>query len=674
MNRSNLIAALVCAGSLVSSHAAAEDTPKPPTHSGAQDAGPNPPAPEENDPEFSLRQRRAIRGCPVGMDCHKDLDRDLREFELESFPKPSSKSPWIDNDDVDGHNDVRIRGKSRDEAPGRVVRRQTGKLSPTDLRPDLPWLADLTLPDIPFRWDDRIIKYLEFYKSDKRGRRIMSAWLAAQGRYRKLIERQMRKKKMPEDLLYIAMIESSYDPHDYSRVGASGLWQFMPAGGRIYGLSQDRWVDERNDPLKSTKAAVVYFADLYQRFGDWELSMAAYNAGYGAVLRGMAKYNTNDFWQLLEYENALPWESGIYVPKAIACAIVGHNRKLFGYDNIKDEPALEYDKVTVPKSVSLGVIARAAGVKKDAVEELNPHLRRGRTPPGVKKFVVRIPKGTKKLFAERFPQLRGDWDKYDAYVVRHGERFEDVATMHGISRSKLRELNDIETEAEVAGGTVIVVPVVSEEDKKKNLAKAQDNLYKSGVPRGDDGDKLLVAVPDPALKVKGMKRVFYRVVSGDTQFGIAKAFEVDRADLAKWNGLDPEAHLHPRMVMQVWISPKLDLKGRDIAVLDESRLRIVEAGSQEHMDLAEERTGRKRVLYKAKKRESFEEIGKKYGLTARDLARINRKPHDTVLEPGETVLVYQVVDTSASKRAAKQAKQKARHTPRRNKPKRKKRK
>src|SRR5690606_39166011 len=104
----------------------------------------------------------------------------------------------------------------------------------------------------------------------------------------------------------ISMIESSYDPHEYSRTGASGLWQFMPAGGRIYGLEQNRWIDQRNDPVLATRAAMYYFKDLYHRFGDWDLALAAYNAGYGAVLKGIAKYNTNDFWQLLEYENALP--------------------------------------------------------------------------------------------------------------------------------------------------------------------------------------------------------------------------------------------------------------------------------------------------------------------------------------------------------------------------------
>ncbi|MCB2039108.1 MAG: lytic transglycosylase domain-containing protein, partial [Ottowia sp.] len=179
---------------------------------------------------------------------------------------------------------------------------------------------------------------------------------------------------LPQDLLYVSMIESSYDPYTYSRAGASGLWQFMPAGGKIYGLEIDRWIDERNDPVRSTIAVLDYFKDLYQRFGDWHLALAAYNAGYGAVLRSIARYNTNDFWQLLEYENALPWESSIYVPKAIAAAIVGHNRELFGFGDVKPRPAEAWDDVEVPKSVALSVIAHAAGCSVDDLKRLNPQV------------------------------------------------------------------------------------------------------------------------------------------------------------------------------------------------------------------------------------------------------------------------------------------------------------
>lgn len=592
-------------------------------------------------------QRRAIRGCRVDDDCVRAADR-LREFELETFA-PAKHSPWM-ADDADGAS-----GPSLDTPPVRVTARHPRPKKPSDLWPERAWMDDLVLPDLPMVWDERVAKYLEFYRYDPRGRNIMSAWLRDQGRYRDMILEHLRRAHLPEDLLYVAMIESSYDANEYSRAGASGLWQFMPAGGRIYGLEINRWVDERNDPIRSTQAVLGYFADLYQRFGDWHLALTAYNAGYGAVLKAIARYNSNDFWQLLEYENALPWESSIYVPKALATAIVGHNLERFGYKDLTPATAYAFDTVTVPSSVAMSVMARAAGTSVETLNALNPHVRKGRTPPGVRDFQIRVPRGSGEQFAERFAQLRGDWDDVDAYTVSHGERFEDIATTFGVSRRKLRELNGIEHESEVSGGTVLVVPRISEEEKQANLARAKTDLYTSGDPGGLEGEALIVAVPDKNLEIDGKRRVFYRVVTGDTQFGIARAFGVDRLELAKWNGLEPDAHLHPRMLMQAFIDPALDTKAANIALLDPSKLHLVTRGSEEHLNVLEERTGRERIKLTVDKKQNFDEVGKPYGLSARDVARINNKPHDTVLEKGDTVIVYKVVDKTRSKRAADQA-------------------
>jgi membrane-bound lytic murein transglycosylase D len=613
---------------------------------GRQVDPPGPEAPPEAPMEMVSDGRRAVRGCDPDAPCAGDLLEGLHAFEIEAFPRRRGDSPWSDRDG----------GSIVSRAPGAVtgVRRP---VKPTALRPDLPWLARLEMPDLPIHWDHRIIKFLEFYKDDPRGQKLMRVWLRDQGRYKDLILRELRRARLPEDLLYVCMIESGYDSRDRSRVGATGLWQFMPSAGIIYGLRQTRWVDERNDPIRATRAVTAYFADLYQRFGDWDLAMAAYNAGYGAVLRGIARYNTNDFWRLLDYESALPWESSIYVPKALAAAIVGRNRELFGFGDVVPAPAFAYDEVTVPTSVGLSVVAKAAGVDTRAIEDLNPHLTKGRTPPGIKSFVVRIPRGKRDQFAARFAQLRGEWDLYDAYLVRHGERFEDVATLHGITVKKLRELNGMDSDREVEGGTVLVVPRVSEAAKQANRTRAEESLYSAGEPEGQPGEKLVVALPDPDFKVAGRQRVFYRVVAGDSLTRIARAFGVDRGQLSTWNGLDPEAKLQPRMVLSIWVARGFKPADRSVALLDPDRVQMVKAGSVDHIQVAEKKLGRERITYTAQKRESYEAIGKKYGLSARDVARINRKPYDTVLEAGDTCVIYQVVDRNASDRAAKQARQ-----------------
>lgn len=592
-----------------------------------------------------LDGRHAVRGCAVGETCVRAGDV-LREFELEVMP-PAGGSPWIDERTPPGSH--------LEATPARKVTK------PSQLRPDAPWLDQLEMPDLPVRWTPKLIDYLVFYKDDPRGRAIMTSWLVAQGRYRDMIVSRLRAAHLPLDLLYDAMIESSYEPDDTSSAGALGLWQFMPEGGRIYGLREDRWVDERKDPLRSTIAQMDYFADLFQRFGNWELALGAFNVGYGATLRSIARYNTNDYYQLCEYENGLPWETCLYTPKVLAAAIVGHNRALFGYDKVKELPPETWEEIALPQSVSLAALARVAGVPENELHRLNPQLKHARTPPE-SGYLVRVPVGGKAAVDQRLAELESEWSGYDAYVMSHGERFEDVATTFGTSVGALRRLNDVKDDTELDGGTIVVVPRVSEADRAKNRAKAKAKLLGSGVDQRD-GEQLIVAVPDKDAVVEGKKRVFYRVVTGDSLPGIAKAFGVARAQLVEWNGLDDAAKIHPKMVIVAWVDPAFDADAHHVRLLDDDGLAIVTRGSPEHLDLAESRTGRVREEYVATGREKLEDIARKFGLKSHDLARINQISYDTVLAKGDKIIVYRVVDPKRSPRAEEQSRQtpRARH-------------
>jgi membrane-bound lytic murein transglycosylase D len=322
-------------------------------------------------------------------------------------------------------------------------------------------------------------------------------------------------------------------------------------------------------------------------------------------------------------------------------------------DKLRVAPAEAWEDVAVPASLPLSLIARAAGASEADVKRLNPQLRRGRTPPGESGYVVRVPVGTKAETQRRIVELQTEWDNYDAYVVAHGERFEDVATTFGISRSALRRLNGVEHESEVTGGTVLVVPRISPEQRAKNQAKAKSKLLGSGVDQ-KDGEDLIVPVPDKNYVETGKQRVFYRVVTGDTVKSIAKAFGVTRKQLERWNGLDEVANLHPRMVLVAWVSPTFDADAHDVALLDDQDLIVVTRGSSEHLDLAEARTGRVRVEYVATKKEKLADIAKRYGMGSHDLARINRISYETVLQKGDKIIVYQVADPKRSARAEKQ--------------------
>jgi membrane-bound lytic murein transglycosylase D len=604
------------------------------------EAGPQPAPPvgvSEPVLDQQLDGRRNIRGCATDTRCGRAQDV-LREFELERMPPPSG-SPWV--------NERAPVGSKLEGTPVKVVKK------PSELRPDAPWLDALELPDLPIKWSQRLADYLVFYRDDPRGRAIMESWLVAQGRYRDLIVSHLRKNKLPEDLLYVAMIESSYDPHTLSRAGALGLWQFMPEAAKIYGLRRDRWVDERKDPYRSTIAQMDYFKDLYQRFGDWHIALASFNVGYGGMLRSIARYNTNDYYQLCAYENAVPWETCWYTPKIIATAIVGRNRAAFGFDKVKPATPEAWDDVAVPTSMSLAIIARAAGTTESEIKRLNPHLKQSRTPPGEPGYLVRVPAGKKPETARRIAELQSDWDGFDAYVIAHGERLEDVATTYGMSTLSLKRLNGIQHESEVEGGSVLVVPRISEDQRAKNKAKAKAKLHTSGLDQ-KDGELLLVPVLDKDATIAGKQRVFYRVVSGDSLKTVAAAFALPKAELAKWNGLEPDANLHPRMVLVAWVPDDFDADKRRITLLDESQCVIVTRGSPEHMDLAEARMGRVRTEYVATGKEKLADVAKKFGMGSHDLARINRISYDTTLQKGDKVIVYQVTDPSRSERAEAQ--------------------
>ena len=600
-------------------------------------------APPPVSPSDDRIQRKAIRGHSVDFSRESPELRELREFEQATFPRGGLRGGEGPGEERDPRDDLKVggvgAGRDREEGGAELLpdamrtpspTRRAGQAPPP---PSMPWLASLRLLDnlglssTFVRFETHVLKYLEFYKEEKRGRSIMGSWLRRQGRYRGLIEEVLDRHQLPRFLLYISMIESGYDPHDRSTAGAVGLWQFLPEGARIYGLRVDYWIDQRKDPVLSTEAAARYLGDLKARFGSWHLALAAFNAGYGAVLRAMQKYNTNDYWELCRHEDGLPWETLLYVPKAIATALVGENRGVFGYEDLPPDPALSYDEVRVSSSVNLAAAARAVGAQPADLERLNPELRRGRTPPltSGQSWPLRLPKGTAARYADSYDP-RGE--KLDSYVVRFGERLEDIARARGVSLRDLRRLNGVEESVEVRAGVTLLVPAAS----GKGAASA------APPPPLPGGEVVIVAVPDKSLSVPGRKRVFYRVISGDTISGIARFFKVTQGELSRWNNLDLDATLATRMVLDIWVDPAFDTS--QVALVEPARVRVVTTGSEEFFDLVETLRGRRRVVYLCKAGDTLQKVGKRYGLTAADLERINRLGKSSELRAGQSLMVY----------------------------------
>jgi membrane-bound lytic murein transglycosylase D len=591
--------------------------------------------------ERSLAERRAVRGVPVDDVAATESPelREIRHFEEQAFPKPGSPAATsaVGREGENALPPTSLPGQwgGSGDVPAEVRSPSALHADATSSPPDSEWLRSLKLPELPVRWDPQVLRYLDYFKNDPKGHAVMAGWLRRAGRYRELFEKALERQGLPKDLLYVAMVESGFDNGARSRVGAGGIWQFMPGAARAYGLEVSYWIDARRDPERAVEAAARYLKDLYVRFGSWYLVFAAYNAGYGSILRSITTYNTNDYWELTRHESGLPWESTLYVPKILAAAIVGHNLAAFGFADLTQEAPFAYEQVDVPPGTSLAVVARAAGTKPEVIEALNPDLLRTRTPPDRGSSKVRLPPGTAAVYAASMDKTR-DADKLETVVLRFGETLDDVARAHGCGARELRRLNSVKDTLELRGGTAIVVPrrgsVAKEKDKDKDLAAS------GGDEAGVDDDTVLVAVPDRSFSYDGRERVFYRTRDGDALEDVADVFGVRTEDLVEWNNLDPAAKLHPRMVLQIFVRKDFDPAG--VLLLDPAKVRVVTCGSEEFLALEAARRGKKRLYYSAKPGDTLAKLGRRYGLTPGDLARINRFSYNTELHEGDRIVVY----------------------------------
>jgi membrane-bound lytic murein transglycosylase D len=577
--------------------------------------------------EESAASRKAVRGAPTkAMLANESPElRALKEFESRAFPSHGSPvDPNFEDDTEVAPLPPGLPGSwgGTGDIP-RVLRSPERTREPNVPAEQQAWLKSLALPELPVRWEPQVLRYLDFFKNDSRGRSIMTVWLRRMGRYRALIERICDQEGVPRDLIFLAMVESGFDPGAVSPKAAGGLWQFIPSAGRAYGLEVSHWVDARRDPEQATVAAVRYLKDLNVRFGSWYLAFASYNAGYGAILRSIARFNTNDFWELARNEAGLPWETSLYVPKILAAAVVGRNLAAFGFANLTPDPAFVFDRVEVPAGTSFAQLAKAVGTKVEVIEELNPELIRGRIPPDRDAMNLRVPVGTAALYASALN--KGRPAKLETIALRFGETLDDVAKSRGISPRELRRINGILDRSDLRGGTTILVPV------RPAGAVAAPAVEEAEEP-------LLVPLPERTYSYDDRERVFYRTKEGDTVAEIASVFDVTVDDLVEWNHVDPDAKLQPRLVLQVFVRQGFDPRG--VVLLDPEKLRVVTLGSEEFRELDTSRRGKTRLSYAARAGDTLAKIAKRYGLSQGDLARINRLSANSELTEGQRIIVY----------------------------------
>jgi membrane-bound lytic murein transglycosylase D len=389
--------------------------------------------------------------------------------------------------------------------------------------------------NVPIVWNSRVQKSLSFIM--QRRPTQVEHWLGQANIYLPFVRRCFADSGLPTDLAYLPLIESSYNPLAYSRAHASGIWQFIPSTGKHYGLRSGYWLDERRDPMQSTRAAIKYLKKLNGDFNDWYLALAAYNCGEGGLGRAMARKGSSDFWQL-----PLPRETQNYVPYYLAALMVAKNPHCFGF-NVPEADTFAFDTVSVSDCIDLHKIADAVGIPFEKLKQLNPHILRWCTPPDVDNVRLYLPLGQIDTFKAFYAALGAeDKIKWYVYKIRHGDNLGTLARRFKMSVDVIMSLNHL-TSNRIGIGQTLHIPI------PVNSSYPEDrSSIKKSIPPAHGDREAAANRPTP----KSGSKTFYRVKPGDTFYGLATLFGVSVDDLRNWNSLGSSDQLKAGMTLTVY--------------------------------------------------------------------------------------------------------------------------
>lgn len=401
---------------------------------------------------------------------------------------------------------------------------------PTTGQNDLNEAAN-DVSEIPVEINQLVKKWIHYYQG--RGREVFEIHLSRSARYIPMMKAVLKERGLPEDLVYIALIESGFSPKALSRAGAVGYWQFMRGTGRDYGLKINSHIDERRDPVLSTLAAADYFSGLYNLFGSWYLAIASYNTGENRIKRMVMTHHTRDFWELIR-KGRLPSETVNYVPKFIAASLIAKNPAKFGFHNIPYQKPFEYEEVNVVGTVSLSRFAQNLNVNYLELRALNPIFKTDYAMPARGgEFVLRVPKGKKEgaLLALQKSQVRNskvvmaaarsDNNQIQRHKVRPGEGLIQIANRYGVTLTQLAKANKLSSRSHLRVGQNLIIPGNSVSALAKSELKSQPQ------PR---------AVAAAKSKVHVVRR-------GETLASIARRYRVPMARIASANDIKARSRI-----------------------------------------------------------------------------------------------------------------------------------
>lgn len=517
--------------------------------------------------------------------------------------------------DLDAHPDLRDRAE---QIVASINELAVAHVEAEDARseevPDLPTLdesldsaevaqlwrsGDLQIPMVSHPAVDSMIR---FYTG--RAKERFELGLSRYGKYAPTVARIFREEGVPGELAWLALVESNYNPQAYSRARAKGLWQFIPSTGKRYGLKQDFWVDERADFEKATRASARYMKYLHDMWGDWHLALASYNAGEGKVGRAIRATGRKNFWHIRETRH-LRRETKDYVPAFLAVLTVAQDPAKYGI-NFRPAPALDWEVSPIRSATDLGVIAQCTGTTLEAIQDLNPELRRGTTPGGDQPYPLRIPRGTRSTFEERYaalpPEQRLTWHRH---VVARGETLGRIAERYGTSTGAIMAANRLSSSTSLATGHALLIPA------GPSIELVPHSVIASRVPQG---------AADPEPSSSSSRRITYRVRPGDTLGKIASRHGTTIARLSDWNNL--------RNANKIHVGQRLTIYSRGAAPSSTRSTTSRSASASGRSSYHVVRPG-----------DTLSAIARKHGTTVSQLRRLNGLGSSNLIRPGQKLKV-----------------------------------
>ena len=485
------------------------------------------------------------------------------------------------------------------------------------LRRSGTWQAqtDLTLHDqsketsydFPVVINKQVKAYLDIFQNKQK--KTFGRWLARSGKYIPMLQRELREAGLPQDLAYLAMIESGFNQRAYSRAKAVGLWQFIKGTGKQYNLRIDRYVDERRHAEKSTKAAVAFLSDLYANFGDWHLAVAGYNAGAGKIGRGLKRYKVDNFWSLAQHRY-LRLETKRYVPKLIAAIIIAKNPEQYGFTNIQYEAPLEYETLRVGPGLSLDAVALICNTNSKEIKKLNQELKTGRTPLNKSHYDVQIPVGKKELAEANLPRLNSVVSTgYKTHVIRKGDTLSKICKRYNINKTTLLKINNLRSSKLVAG---------------KHLRIPYSSARYRLLAKGSKGN---IVTDDLVL---------HTIKPGETISKIADSYNIPPELIVTWNGLKSIHKIRAGQQLALYIvddsktlsftkSPQPSTPSRIIATPSKRNSSMIILAEQKKFSVKEVTPAKSKITwYRVRRGDSLWTIARRFNLSTKQLKTWNK--------------------------------------------------